>query len=348
MVILLGTNAFQQANANDGILNNGHSIESIRAALKSPIPYDIQRKAQEFDDSVLKSGKALDQNVEVVIDERHDRAVRIVTTLLDALHSDASKWTIRVLDTNPKIENAFVVGGTYIYVYTGLLDNVQSDDELAFVLAHEISHSLLKHGIRKGKDSSNLLASIIELSGTLSKSEGRREKMGMIGGAMKASYSREDEQEADALGAYIANRANFDPTQGIAFFSRQIRTENAADQNNQQQLAKAKQKIEQQMAACSNMQTQWNNDPRVRSQQNAQIVNSTCQTAQANAQHYNEYLNQQSSGSIKSVLLQTHPADRDRIGALAGAVDYLKGKRSLSSLSGIGQGYNVFIAINLK
>ncbi len=291
VVILLSANAFQQANASDSIFNDGHSVEAIRAALKSPIPYDIQRKAQEFDDQVLRSGKALDQNVEVVIDERHDRAVRIVTTLLDAIHSDASKWTIRVLNTNPEIENAFVVGGTYIYVYTGLLDNVQSDDELAFILAHEISHSLLKHNMRSGEDFTNLLASIIELSGALSKSDGRREKMGLIGGTMKAAYSKKDEQEADALGAYIANRANFDPMRGIAFFNRAIQTESAAEQNNQDQLGKAMGEVDQQMVACTNLRTQWNYDPRVRTPQNAQIVNSTCQTAQANAQHYNEYLN---------------------------------------------------------
>jgi peptidase M48-like protein len=261
VAVLLGATACQQANAGDSIFNDGHSVEAIRAALKSPIPYEIQRKAQEFDDKVVRSGMVGDQNVEVVTDERYDRAVRIVATLLEAVRGNASQWTIRVLDTNPKIENAFVVGGTYIYVYTGLLDNVQSDDELAFILAHELSHSGLKHNMRGSEDFSNLLASIIELSGALSKSERRREKMGLIGGTIKASYSREDEQEADALAVYVANRANFDPTRGIAFFNRIIRTESANEQENQYQLAKTRQEIEQQMASCSNMRIQWNHDP---------------------------------------------------------------------------------------
>ena len=348
VAILLIFVVFQHANASDNIIKNEHSVESIKTALSSPIPYDIQKKAQEFDDQIMKSGMVGNQYVEIVTDERHDRVVRILEALLKSISDNASKWMIRVLDTNPKIENAFVVGGTYIYVYTGLLDNVQSDDELAFILAHEISHSLLKHNMRKGDDFSNFLASMIELSGVLSKSEGRREEMSLIGGAIKESYSRADEQEADALGAYIAQRASYDPTRGITFFNRMLRVENAAEQNNQDRLAKVKQGIEQQTVACNNLQTQWNYDPRVRTPQNAQIVNSTCQTAQTNAQNYNQYLSQQPQSEIKSVLLRTHPANRDRIAALAAAVDYLKDRRSLSSLSSIGQGYNVFVALDLK
>lgn len=349
MAVLVGSFAWQQANAGESIFNDGHSVEAIRTALKSPIPYEIQRKAQEFDDQIVKSGAVGDQKVQIVTDERYHRVNRMVGTLLEAISRDnSSKWTIRVLNTNPKVENAFGVGGTYIYVYTGLLDNVQSDDELAFILAHEISHSWLKHAMRRGEDFSNLIASIIELSGAFSKSEGRREKMGLIGGTIKASYSREDEQEADALGAYIANRANFDPTRGIAFFNRMISRETSVNQNNQYQLAKAKRDIDQQLTVCGNLRAQWNFDPRVRTPQNAQIINSTCQTAQANAQRYNESLSQQSRTEVKSALLQSHPADRDRIAALTAAVDYLKGKRSLASLSGVGQGYNVLVAMNLK
>ncbi len=348
VAVLLCAIAWQPANAGESIFDNGHSVEAIRTALNSPIPYEIQRKAQEFDDQVVRSGAVGDQKIQIVTDERYDRANRIIRRLLEAIpRGNASKWTVRVLDSNPKVENAFGVGGTYIYVYTGLLDDVQSDDELALILAHEISHSLLKHGMRRGEDFSNLVTSIIELAGAFSKSGGRREKMGLIAGTIKASYSREDEQEPDALGAYIANRANFDPMRGIAFFNRMIDRETSANQNNQYQLAKAKQQIDQQLAACESLRAQWNFDPRVHTPQNAQIINSTCQAAQLNAQRYNEAVTRQSRAEVQSLLLQTHPAYPDRIAALTAAADYLKGRRSLASLSGIGQGYNVFVAMNL-
>jgi hypothetical protein len=46
VAILLSFVVFQQANASDSIIKNEHSVESIKAALSSPIPYDIQKKAQ--------------------------------------------------------------------------------------------------------------------------------------------------------------------------------------------------------------------------------------------------------------------------------------------------------------
>ena len=336
------------SGSSDSAFHNSHSVESIRAALKSPIPQSILQQARQFDDQLVRSGKVRDQSVSIVTDSRHTRATQVVSTLLTAIRADPTKWVIRVLDTNPPQENAFVVGGNYIYVFTGLLNNAQSDDELAFILGHEISHSWLKHNLRRSEDFSNLLASLIEFSGAFTRNQNRKEQRALIGGAIKSAYSREDEQEADALGAYIAKRASYDPIRGIAFFQRMIQQENEHKNKIRGEFSNAKQTIDQQMANCQQLRAQWDSSPRVRTNQNAQIVNSTCQTAQANAQKYNAALNDQSRGEVKSILLRTHPADRDRIASLAASVDYLMGRRSLASLSGIGQGYNVYLAMDLK
>ncbi|MEK6245436.1 MAG: M48 family metallopeptidase [Pseudomonadota bacterium] len=324
---------------------DSHSVESIRAALQSPISPEILQQAQQFDNQVISSRMVGNQPVAFV---KSDRAAQIVGNLLRAIRADPSKWAIRILDTNPKTVNAFVVGGNYIYVYTGLLDFVENDDELALILGHEISHSWLKHNLRRGEDFTNLLASFIELGGALSRNPGRKDTLGLVGGAIKSAYSRQDEQEADALGAYIAKRASYDPARGIAYFARMINRENSINAQNQAQISAAKQSVEQQNANCQNLQNQWNTQPRIRTQQNAQVVNSTCQAAQANTQKYNAFVKQHSGGQLRSALLSTHPADRDRIAALAASVDYLRGNRTLESLSGIGQGYMVYVAMNMK
>jgi len=336
------------SSTGDSLFHDSHSVESIRTALKGAIPVSILQQARQFDDHVLRSGKVGDQPVTLVTDARSDRATQIVSRLLTAIRVDPSKWVIRVLDTNPPTENAFVVGGNYIYVYTGLVNNAQTDDELAFVLGHEISHSWLKHGMRRGEDFTNLLGTIVELSGAFTRNAERREQRALVGGTIKSAYSRQDEQEADALGAYIAKRASYDPIRGVGFFNRLISQESAWNKQNQTQLAKAKSTVDQQIANCERLRAQWNSSPQIRTSQNAQIVNSTCQTASANAEKYNAYVKESSRNQIKSALLATHPADRDRISALAAAVDYLHERRSLNSLSGIGQGYNVFVAMNLK
>lgn len=348
VALLLITCQFLNVALSQDLFHDSHSVEAIRAALQSPIPPNILRQAQQFDDQTMRSGKVGEQEVTLVTDARRDRANQVVAKLLTAIRENPSKWVIRVLETNPPTENAFVVGGTYIYVYTGLLNNVANDDELAFVLGHEISHSWLKHGMRKGEDFTNFLGNIIQLSGALTKNQGRRDQRALIGGAITSGYSRQDEQEADALGAYIAKQAGYDPLQGVSFFNRQIRQEKDFNDKQHAELAKAKQSIEQQIANCQQLRAQWDSNPRIRTAQNAQIVNSTCQAAQTNAQKYNAYLNDQSRSQTRSALLATHPADRDRISALVASVDYLYERRSLASLSGVGQGYKVFAAINLK
>ncbi|MAF27546.1 MAG: peptidase M48, partial [Gemmatimonadetes bacterium] len=47
------------------------------------------------------------------------------------------------------VVNAFVVPGGWVYVTRGLLDAVQSDDELAGVLGHEIAHNVRQHAIER-------------------------------------------------------------------------------------------------------------------------------------------------------------------------------------------------------
>lgn len=327
---------------------DGHSVEMIRAAMKSPIPPEILQQAQQFDSQVLSSRTVNGQPVGVVKDSRSDRVAQIAGKLLQVAREDPSKWALRVLDTNPKTINAFVVGGRFIYVYTGLIDSAESDDEIAFFLGHEISHSLLKHNLRRSEDFSLFLGSLADLGSAFSRNAGRKDALGLVGGAIKSAYSREDEQEADALGAYLAKQASYDPARAIAFFNRMIGHDNAVNAQNQAKLATAKQTVEQQVANCQALQNQWNSQPRVRTQQNAQVVNSTCQNANANVQNYNAFLKQSSGGQLRSALLATHPTDRDRMVALAASVNYLRGNRTLDSLSGIGQGYVVYVAMDLK
>ena len=327
-----------------GGIKNSHSVDSIRTAMSSAIPPYVQQQAQQFDANLIATRKWDNINVAILSDSRHYRVAQIVEKLLVAL-GDTSRWTVRVLDTNPKIENAFTVGGPYIYVLTGLIDNAQSDDELAFVLGHEIAHAKLKHNLRSSEDFSKLLASLIELSGSMSKTENRRDKMELIGGSIKSLYSREDEREADALGAYIANKASFDASRGITFFTRAIKREQASNTQNEAQIAQSRANVQQQIANCEALQAQWNSMPKSRTPQNAQIVNSTCQTAQTNSERFNSSVTKYQLGSV---LLRSHPVDNDRISALFATTQYLKGSRSLQSLSGIGQGYNVFVAMRLE
>lgn len=58
------------------------------------------------------------------------------------------KWRIRIIHDDSTL-NAFCTPGGYIYVYTGILKFLDSEDQLAGVLAHEIGHADMRHSTRQ-------------------------------------------------------------------------------------------------------------------------------------------------------------------------------------------------------
>lgn len=110
--------------------------------------------------------------------------------------------------------NAFA-DGKNIVVYNGLMRFTENDDELAFVVAHEIAHSVQGH---IGKQTGNvLLGSILDvlILGTTGVSTG-----GMFGRLGGAAYSQGFEFEADYAGLYIAARAGHDVSGAVNFWRR--------------------------------------------------------------------------------------------------------------------------------
>lgn len=125
---------------------------------------------------------------------------------------------------NP-ILNAFAIPGGYIYVFTGLIQAVRTESELAGVIAHELAHVSQRHvasRIEKQKKIS-LLATAGTLAGlflgmavggeTASKA-GTALMMGSSGLATAAmlQYSQDDEREADHVGLNSLVKSGYNPT----------------------------------------------------------------------------------------------------------------------------------------
>ena len=120
-------------------------------------------------------------------------------------------WSMKVID-DPKTVNAWAMAGGKMAVYTGLIDQVKpTDDELAQVLAHEISHALAKHTAEK---MSVALATQLGVAAVAASSDSR----GALAGAALAAKmavelpnSRTAEAEADRIGIELAAKAGYDP-----------------------------------------------------------------------------------------------------------------------------------------
>lgn len=106
--------------------------------------------------------------------------------------------------------NAFATDEGYIFATTALLANVKTEDELAFVLCHELSHYLLKHNLKNHEHTSEKLK---ELRKKLKKSKNKRvdAKLESLDEFLKSyySFSQANELQADSLGLLLYINAGY-------------------------------------------------------------------------------------------------------------------------------------------
>lgn len=122
------------------------------------------------------------------------------------------EWSVVVID-DPKTVNAWCMAGGRMAIYTGLIEQVRpTDDELAQVMGHEISHALANHTAEK---MSVQMASAIGVAAVGVVADNHVAALG--GAALAAAYainrpnSRTAEREADRIGIELAARAGYDP-----------------------------------------------------------------------------------------------------------------------------------------
>jgi predicted Zn-dependent protease len=121
-------------------------------------------------------------------------------------------WTFTVLDS-PEV-NAFALPGGYIYITRGIMAQVQSEAELASIIGHEIAHVTARHGAQRatrqqqaglGVLAATVLGAVLESRGAGGLGQAASELSQNVAAGYIASYSREQELQADRLGAeYLA------------------------------------------------------------------------------------------------------------------------------------------------
>jgi predicted Zn-dependent protease len=130
-----------------------------------------------------------------------------------ALHSGRPDlpWKFGILDTSSV--NAFATPGGNIFISRGLLATMHSEGELAGVLAHEISHVVLKHHLKDiQKNATKNMAldmASLKAGGLVGEAAKAVARVGLEG--FVRGLSRDDELQADRLGVVIAARSGYDP-----------------------------------------------------------------------------------------------------------------------------------------
>lgn len=115
--------------------------------------------------------------------------------------------------------NAVSLPGGFIYVNKGLMDAL-NDDELAFVVGHELGHTAARHAVKKIQ--SNMAYQLIlgvAFASIGNKAAGATDiasGINTIYNLIELGYSREDEYEADRLGVKYAFKAGFNPSASLS------------------------------------------------------------------------------------------------------------------------------------
>jgi predicted Zn-dependent protease len=123
-------------------------------------------------------------------------------------HRSTLEWHFTVLDS-PEV-NAFALPGGYVYVTRGIMAYLDSEADLAGVIGHEIGHVTARHGAQRATRQQTA-GLVLENRGVSGAGEALgRVSQGVAAGYI-ASYSRDQELQADQLGAEYLARNRFNP-----------------------------------------------------------------------------------------------------------------------------------------
>jgi predicted Zn-dependent protease len=170
-----------------------------------------------------KAGK-LDTNHQITDRVRRITGKVIAQTIILYPKTSNWQWNVRVIDDAETI-NAWCMAGGKMAIYSGLLIKINpTDDELAQVMGHEISHAVANHTAEK---MSMALASQIGLATVAIATNGEDGGGAALTGAALAAAlaiqlpnSRTAETEADRIGIELAARAGYDPRAAISLWQK--------------------------------------------------------------------------------------------------------------------------------
>jgi predicted Zn-dependent protease len=141
-------------------------------------------------------------------------------------HRNDFEWTLHIIHDD-KTLNAFVSPGGYIYVYTGLIKYLETEDELAGVMGHEIAHADRRHSTANMTKQYGVQ---ILLSTVMGNNPGMMAQIlgdltGKLGGL---KFSRNTESDADAQSVVYLSKTQYRCDGTAGFFEKMMK------QNSQQ------------------------------------------------------------------------------------------------------------------
>ena len=126
-------------------------------------------------------------------------------------HKDDFDWRLRIIHDDSTL-NAFCTPGGYIYIYTGILKFLDSEDQFAGVLAHEIGHADMRHSTRQMTTMYGIQVLLDVLAGD------RAALKQVTAGLLGLKFSRKHEAQADEMSVTYLCPTDYKADGGAGFF----------------------------------------------------------------------------------------------------------------------------------
>lgn len=188
----------------------------------NPVTGESERSAMSEEAEIAEGAKGHQQVLQQYGVYKNDALQAYVNTLGQKLaaqsHRSNLQWHFTVLDS-PEI-NAFALPGGYVYVTRGIMAYMESEADLAGVIGHEIGHVTARHGAQRatsqqkagiGVFAASVLGVLLESQGYSGAGQVAGDLSQTVAAGFIASYGREQELQADQLGAEYLSRSHYDP-----------------------------------------------------------------------------------------------------------------------------------------
>ena len=181
----------------------------------------------ESETAYLSTVGALDEEGKLATDPNlMGRVGRITGRLVtiaeeDFPNSQDWQWSVAIID-DPETVNAWCMAGGRMALYTGLIDQLElTDDELAQIMGHEISHALANHTAERMSRAMATTIGVVAVGVAADNSAAAMAGAALLANlALELPNSRVAETEADTIGMELATRAGYDPEAAVTLWQK--------------------------------------------------------------------------------------------------------------------------------
>jgi predicted Zn-dependent protease len=181
-------------------------------------PMAFQQYEEFISENKVITGTPEAEMVERVGKNIREAAEKWLASQGNSVYLKDYRWEYKLIESDQV--NAWCMPGGKIVIYTGILPVTQTEDGLATVMGHEVSHALLNHG--QQRMSANLLQQLgATVLSTVTDSDLLMAAYGIgttLGGTLP--FSRSNESEADHYGLILMAIAGYNPDAAVPFWER--------------------------------------------------------------------------------------------------------------------------------